>query len=561
MDLLKQFDKKPPITVPATIIVPEPIKVVKPVSLKLPKLHQKIETPAQIVTPVQPQIVAVEVPYKKFTLDLPKFSNKIEAPPEPKPTRRIKDEIFTLELPKFHQKIELPPEPKPSEAVKDEPFVLELPKFHQKIELPPEPKPSEAVKHDEPFTLELPKFHQKIEIPATLYSDGVKITLDLVKSFHKIELPAEIEKPPKIEMPKEIEKPPKIELPAEIEKPAKIEMPKEVEKSRPKMELPVNLHAQRAKPTSNILEPITIQNKPIPKVANLYYNYPKRKDIAVLLVFFDYIGSARILANYLFMVEKLKLADIPVFTLELVIRGKKPKIKNAKHVYGSSYLFQKEVLIRLLEKTVPKTYTKIACLDADVMFQNPDWYNDLSNLLDANDVVQCFDVAHWLDISYTQIQKRAVSCLVADRNKRFWDNPKQPLHPGFGWAFTRDFYREVGFFDEAVIGSGDTFFAYGLLDYPVKVDNIESRIYKEVYLRWMSRFRQRKYNYLKGDLYHLYHGPIVSRQYVSRYEAFHDINNIIDVTTTNKHGVVELMQPRHNESMINFFKTRDDDGL
>jgi len=310
-----------------------------------------------------------------------------------------------------------------------------------------------------------------------------------------------------------------------------------------------------------VIPEITIENKPPANIARLSYNKAKRNDLAVLLVFFDYIGSARILINYLFMVEKLKLANIPVFTLELVLHGKNPKIHDATHVYGSSYLFQKEHLLRLLEKTIPQHFTKLVCLDADVIFENPDWYDQLSILLDRNHIVQCFDVSYWLDLSYTQTQKSAASCISADRSKRFWNGQPQAVHPGFGWAFRRNQYREWGYFDKAVIGSGDTLFAYGLLDYQINLDDRETIIYKNSYASWLALYKQINYTCLNGNLYHLYHGPIPSRQYISRYDAFKGIANIEDVLAVNNYGVYELTQPRLNKAMFDFFKTRDDDGV
>jgi hypothetical protein len=59
----------------------------------------------------------------------------------------------------------------------------------------------------------------------------------------------------------------------------------------------------------------------------------------------------------------------------------------------------------------------------------------------------------------------------------------------------------------------------------------------------------------------LYHGPKLKRQYVSRYDSFKDVNQIEDVISINKYGVYELTIPLLNDSMLQFFKTRDDDGI
>jgi hypothetical protein len=296
-------------------------------------------------------------------------------------------------------------------------------------------------------------------------------------------------------------------------------------------------------------------------ISNILYKQPHRNDMAVLLVFFDYTGSARILMNYLFMREKLKLAKIPVFTLELVIDGKTPKISDSIRVYGTSYLFQKEVMIRLLENKIPEQFTKIACLDADILFDDFAWYDNLSEMLETNSVVQCFEHAIWLDITYTRMEKHARSCLKISAGKRFYADTTVNHHPGFGWAFTRKWYKMSGFYDLAILGSGDTLFAYGLMGYPTLFDS-ESRLYESSYNNWKKTLIPCNYGFLPGKIYHLYHGPIAKRQYISRYEYFKEYNQIEKcISGRNEYGIYELITPKLNSDMLTFFRTRDDDGI
>jgi hypothetical protein len=302
---------------------------------------------------------------------------------------------------------------------------------------------------------------------------------------------------------------------------------------------------------------------PVIDIFNINYNIPKRTDVAVMLVFFDYVGSARILMNYLYMVEKLKLANIPVFTLELVIHEKQPKIKDAFHVYGSSYLFQKEHLLRLLEKRIPAEFTKLACLDADVLFDNPDWYNLLSEALEIHDVIHPFKEAYWLNLDYKDIQLNAESIcnFNPDKQESFWSKESR-CHPGFAWCFTRKWYNKVGFYDLAVIGSGDTLFAHALFEFKQLPITAEFRLYiKTLYSWWKNNSGRVRYSGIETNLYHMYHGSLKNRQYYDRYVAFKQYNNIEDIISTNKDGVYELIVPELNQHMLNFFKTRQDDGI
>ena len=298
-------------------------------------------------------------------------------------------------------------------------------------------------------------------------------------------------------------------------------------------------------------------------IFDIYYNVPQNNDIAVMLVFFDYVGSARILMNYLYMVEKLKLANIPVFTLELVIYGKQPKIKDAFHVYGSSYLFQKEHLLRLLEKRIPSEFTKLACLDADILFDNPNWYDELSHALETYNIVQPFKKAYWLNLDYTEIQKKAGS--VCEFNPKIHANfwlPSIRCHPGFGWCFRRDWYNAVGFYDLGVIGSGDTLFSHALFEFErLDVNSQEFRLYIESLYKWWDNTQNASFTDLNSNLYHMYHGPLKNRKYYDRFAAFKQYNNIEDIVAKNENDVYELTVPELNDYMFSFFKTREDDGI
>ena len=299
-------------------------------------------------------------------------------------------------------------------------------------------------------------------------------------------------------------------------------------------------------------------------IFDVYYNTPKTTDIAVMLVFFDYIGSARILMNYLYMVEKLKLANIPVFTLELVINGKQPKIKDAFHVYGSSFLFQKEHLLRLLETYIPPKFTKLACLDADIIFDNPDWYDTLSEALETHDVIQPFKEAFWLNLDYTEIQLTAQSVCNYNPKLRtkFFTPGLVKFHTGFGWCFRREWYNKVGYYDLAVIGSGDTVFSHALFNFTQIPKSQEFNLYLQtMYTWWEKNTGDVRFSSLNTKVYHMYHGSINNRQYYDRYKPFKEYTNIEDIISKNENDAYELIVPELNEHMFNFFKTRNDDGI
>jgi hypothetical protein len=265
--------------------------------------------------------------------------------------------------------------------------------------------------------------------------------------------------------------------------------------------------------------------------------------------------------NYLYTIEKMKIAGIPFFTIELVIHGSKPTIQDAFHVYGSSYLFQKENLLRILETKIPKTYTKLLFLDADIIFQDPDWYNMLSVILDTNDVCHCFEKAKWLDITYKKVQQTADSYVTAeDKDCLLWNGKGTIYHSGFGWSFTREWYNKSGFIDQAVIGSGDMLFSYGL--YGRRYSGSQDlSFYESSIQQWYDALENPKITHLPVIIYHLFHGDLKKRQYESRNNILKGVTDINDIIFKNEDGVFELIDEIYNIKLYEYFTQRKDDMI
>jgi hypothetical protein len=210
-----------------------------------------------------------------------------------------------------------------------------------------------------------------------------------------------------------------------------------------------------------------------------------------------------------------------------------------------------------LEKKIPSKYTKLCFLDADVLFQNADWYNETSKLLEKHEVVQPFSSASWLDLTYRQSIQERLSVVFMDKNNRFNSN----YHPGFAWAFQRGWYTLVGFYDEGISGSGDTMSAAAWLgvDFP-------SGYLKPAYVASFDAYKRKlktlpKMACTSGVLYHLWHGNRVNRKYVARHECMNDIADVRSVLAVNQQGVFELIDRKLNAELKRYFDERIDDGL
>jgi hypothetical protein len=283
----------------------------------------------------------------------------------------------------------------------------------------------------------------------------------------------------------------------------------------------------------------------------LYYNIPKNTDLVVGIIFFNIAHSNKLLMNYLYTTNKFKLANIPYYTLEVVYN--KPEIPEAIHIECKSIMFQKERLCYVLEKHIPKKYTKILFLDCDVIFDNPNWYDDISKLLDTHNVVHPFTTAIWLDFTYKKILDRRETIVhINDINQ---------YHPGFGWAFQRDWFNKIGFFQYSILGGGDSRSALFWLNRQLP-DYVKLQAY-DLTDNLFNKLEKPTIINAHGNIYHLYHGSQKNRQYAKRYKILEKIENIKDILIVEENKPFEF-KPEYcflNDYIKEYLINRDDDSI
>jgi len=286
-----------------------------------------------------------------------------------------------------------------------------------------------------------------------------------------------------------------------------------------------------------------------------------RQDTAVCLVIFNPAESKRLLMNYLYTVNLLNLQKIPWYVMEMVFENRYPEIPEASnvfHVYSNSYMFHKERMCRVMESKIPKKFTKLVFMDADLVFSKNEWYSQMSNMLNTHDVVQGFENCHWMDLSYTKVMlSRPNAVIMPDTFMT------HTYHPGFVWGFRRDWFKKYGFFDLCLSGSGDT------LSVAAWLQKEFSPTFKSLPLSMTNAYEQYRtmtqprIGYLKGiDVYHLYHGSRQNRQYVDRHKALDIPQDIRRLIWINKDGMYEWrLKEKWNPYFIDYFKSREDDGI
>lgn len=260
--------------------------------------------------------------------------------------------------------------------------------------------------------------------------------------------------------------------------------------------------------------------------------------------------------NLLYVRNLFETKGFPVFVLELVYEGCTPDIQGSLRVSTKSYLFHKENLCRVLETKIPDSYTKLAFIDADVVFSDASWYEKTSELLDTYDVVQPYEQCYWWDITYTKTFMTRKTAVLQSGPE--WDFD---YHPGFAWCFRRDWYRNVGFFDVAVSGGGDILSAAAWLsiDIPDTFHNLP-RLMREEYRKFCQHEKPRISYTKEIQLYHLFHGPRDKRQYNIRNEPLQIDDLLWNQLEYTKEGILEWKDlQRWNPFYFKYFEGRDDD--
>jgi hypothetical protein len=300
------------------------------------------------------------------------------------------------------------------------------------------------------------------------------------------------------------------------------------------------------------------------------YITPACKDVAVLLVFYNPVGFKRILNNMLYVIHTLKEKKIPYFVAECVFNNKKPQIPDATLVvHSNSYMFYKEQLINNLEKLVPEQYTKLMIMDGDIMFDSPDWVDQISMSLDTNDIIQPFDKACWLMPGNKIIRswKYSYGYALTKNISIDYQNIHQ-YHPGFAWAFKRSTFRQMGgLYANAIIGGGDMLFTFNFF-----VDEIPEYWYKDAMVTTMpidawpayhANFKKiaPKLGIVEIRALHLFHGLSANRQYRTRYQKF---AGMFDkpwdhYIVMNKDNMTEFKDAKYRELLLPYFKERNED--
>jgi hypothetical protein len=246
---------------------------------------------------------------------------------------------------------------------------------------------------------------------------------------------------------------------------------------------------------------------------------------------------------------------------------------------ASTLLWCKENLLNLAISQLPHGAEYILTADADVTWRAKGWASRTINALDLSPVVQpwksCFDLGpnstHMsVATSFAWMHSEGAK-VVPTFNKKTMVLTNYPYgypHPGFAWAWKRDFLDWAGgLFEWGGVGAGDHHMALALVGEPdASIPEGLAGPYNDLLKAWATRanaFNGFKLGWLDDTIEHMFHGSKVSRGYNSRWQMFlkYQFNPVTDVKR-NSYGVLEFAgnKPALEAAWLKYLIARNEDS-
>lgn len=272
--------------------------------------------------------------------------------------------------------------------------------------------------------------------------------------------------------------------------------------------------------------------------------------------------------------------------VECVIGDSEPQLPtndNITRVYTQSLLWHKETLLNNIIKNLDPKYKYVFWVDADVVFTNDNWLVDSVKELRFNNIVQPFEycihlekdeqpsdfpVGHFRNMTSNPVLKHSrmwrsfCANYVTDRMAADSEIYDVHGHVGFAWGARREVLDLCPLYDRALVGGADHIIAHaaaGHIAHKCITKSFTDDI--EAVNQWSRKFYSivgGSIGYVKGDLFHIWHGDLKTRQYLKRVQEFTGPSKNIVARDSNGLHVT------HDDSYIrNYFnerEVRDDSG-
>lgn len=243
-------------------------------------------------------------------------------------------------------------------------------------------------------------------------------------------------------------------------------------------------------------------------------------------------------ANYDLFIEGIRKTHAPYLVVECAFDGEAfelPIDDRIIRVRATDPMWQKERLLNIGLSHLPPACTKVAWLDCDILFEDPDWVRHTSDALDTVAVVQPFTRVTRLPrhgqssdaAAPDECVSFASACVKAPELITCGDFDRHG-HTGYAWAARREWLDRHGFYDACMTGSGDHLMAHamagdwksGCID---ALLGTEPTAYRKHFERWTEGVAadvRGSLGSIAGRILHLWHGDAADRHYFLRAQQF-----------------------------------------
>ncbi|MFQ6028082.1 MAG: hypothetical protein ACE5Q6_11370 [Dehalococcoidia bacterium] len=312
----------------------------------------------------------------------------------------------------------------------------------------------------------------------------------------------------------------------------------------------------------------------------------------VITSYFNPMGYRSRHANYQRFRQHL---NVPLLTVEMGHRGKfqlnREDATLLVQVPSQDIMWQKERLLNLALQALPSQCHTVVWLDNDILFERDDWPQEAVAALKDSVMVQLFSRVCALprEVDFSQplaeqsyLERRSTaSGLVQGMPEQNELGPNQEALKaqgmgseyanGHAWVMRRELLEQAGFYDAMIVGGGDYVFLQAAIGQFEAVRDghgwttPDSRQYRH-YLRWAEKFHrvvQGRIGLVPGDIYHLWHGELLDRQYLPRHAILtgHDFDPEQDISL-DEHGCWRWNsdKPELHQAVRAYFQGRREDG-
>lgn len=337
-------------------------------------------------------------------------------------------------------------------------------------------------------------------------------------------------------------------------------------------------------------------NKFIPSATPIAEN--SLQDLVVITVISNPVRYRSRYELYRKFERSMREAGATLITVEQAF-GERPfevtERDNPLHVQirGEDELWLKENMINIginYASQVFPDWKYLAWVDADVQPMTGSarpWLEETVQQLQHYHVVQMFETAYDLDPAGKVIgkaQQSFMSTYIQSGYKLperggFWGGhdyyDKEFGHPGFAWAATRfaldNMSSPMGgpLIDFAILGAGDRHMCLGLVGCMEQTFEHLNPAYRAFLMQWQvrcERWIKRDVGFVKGSIYHFWHGRKKDRGYTDRWKILKENNfdPILDLTRDSQGQYrLETYEPRQlpiRDHSRSYFRSRHEDS-